>query len=495
MTNDFNKLQKDLRTLTEPEWEKRGERMALALFQRTAKQVPAYKKFLKKMGIDPHTIRTIADFRNVPLTTKENYLKAYPLNELLPGGKMDRTRMISASSGSSGKPFFWPRNIDNITEAALIHELIFTEFFDVAKKRTLFVNTFAMGMWVAGTTTFESVERIAEKYGITVVTPGIDVEQILSVISATGKFYDQIIIAGYPPFVKDVIEAGRERNIGWEKLHIRFLFAAESFSEDWRTHMHEAVGARTGIFTSLNIYGTADALVVAHETPLSILIRRMGTENRNLHRKLFGNDLRVPTCTQYNPAQRYFEELPDSKLIFSASGGIPLVRYDIGDTGNILHLPDITRLFESEGVHLAKEARKVGIAAHTWKLPFITIYGRDKMTTSLYGLKIYPEHVRGALDTKLGNQYVTGRFVMSTKTDSRKNQFLEIHIELRPKVRNNAIVANHIQKKLLEHLRTVNSEYRRLHEAIGVRAVPKIRLHAHQSSSLFDRKGKQKWKE
>jgi len=182
--------------------------------------------------------------------------------------------MISTSSGSTGAPYFWPRGEHQEAESSLIHELLLTEFFHIDTKRTLFVNTFAMGMWVAGTTTYDSVSRIAEKYDMTVITPGIEFEQILGAIEHVGRYYEQIIIAGYPPFVKDIIDMGHERKIAWDKLSVRFLFAAESFSETWREHMHALVKTEDPLFGSLNIYGTADALIVAHETPLAVLMQK-----------------------------------------------------------------------------------------------------------------------------------------------------------------------------------------------------------------------------
>ncbi|KKU79591.1 MAG: hypothetical protein UY04_C0006G0023, partial [Parcubacteria group bacterium GW2011_GWA2_47_7] len=278
MPDIFNVTLRALRDNTEKSWQKRGDAFAMKLFRESADYVPAYKKFLKSNGVNPRAIKDIGTFKKeVPVVTKENYLKAYPLNELLPGGQVSHAQMISTSSGSSGMPFYWPRSLRNIEEASLIHELFLVEFFQIKQKRTLFVNTFAMGMWVAGTTTFESIERIAQKYKITMVAPGIDIEQILTTVDALGAFYDQIIIAGYPPFIKDVIDTGKGRGTPWKKFGVRFLFAAESFSEEWREHIHEAVGITPEFFGSLNIYGTADALLVAHETPLSILIRRLAT--------------------------------------------------------------------------------------------------------------------------------------------------------------------------------------------------------------------------
>jgi phenylacetate-CoA ligase len=83
---------------------------------------------------------------------------------------------------------------------------------------------------------------------------------------------------------------------------------------------------------------------------------------------------------------------------------------------------------------------------------------------------------------------------MSTKTDKKKNQYLELNIELHAKIKNSDQTAKHLSENIINHLRTVNGEYRRLHDALGERAVPKIILHPHRSSALFSRQGKQQWK-
>ena len=128
-----DKARRQLTETSEEEWQRRGEQRALALFHAAAEHVPAYKDFLKKNQIRPEKIKTIEDFKKLPLLDKENYLRAYPLEKLCWYGQLSAAQMISVSSGSSGKPFFWPRGQILDTETALEHELFLASFFELEK--------------------------------------------------------------------------------------------------------------------------------------------------------------------------------------------------------------------------------------------------------------------------------------------------------------------------------------------------------------------------
>lgn len=475
-------------------WIETGRQMALSLFHEAAEKVPAYGKFLKKKGIRPELIKTISDFESVPTIDKKNYLKVYPLKELCFGGDISKLDVISVSSGSSGDPFFWPRSFVQNQEAILSHELFLTDSFDIDKNRTLFLVSFGMGMWVAGTLTYSCLENLASKYPINVIAPGINTDEILKIISNLGSNYSQIIIAGYPPFVKDVIDQGSQRGINWRKFKMRFLFAAEGFSEKWRDYVHDKVGIKNPYKGSLNIYGTADALILGHETPLSIMIRRMAAKNPRLHEKIFGSASRLATLVQYNPALRFFENI-NGKLIFTAKSGIPLVRYDIGDDGGIFGFDKMKELLREFNVDILKEAKKSEISI--WRLPFLYVLGRRDFTAFLYGVNIYPESIRAALEKPETDNFVSGKFLMMVESDKNLNPRLEINIELKKEYSNNSVLlsrlGNRLKNTIINTLKVHNSEYNRLYEAIGKKAEPTIKLYPYGYEKFFKTGMKQQW--
>jgi len=300
------------------EWLELGKKKFLSLFHRAATQVPAYKKFLHKHGVDHQAVATWDDFVKLPTIDKNNYLEKYPLEELCWQDEFSKQHMISASSGSSGSPFFWFRSSWQEFEASLTHELLFYKFWQIDKKKTLLLVNFSMGMYVAGVLTQNCGQRLAQKnYPLTVISPGISITECVRIIKELGGKYEQVILAGYPPFLKDIIDTGSKAGIDWAQTDIKFLFAGEGFSEDWRSYLLKQVGANKEDYPSFSLYGSADANILAHETPASINLRQLASRDSNFAKALFGEIQRLPGYFQYNPLARYFESIEGEIIINS----------------------------------------------------------------------------------------------------------------------------------------------------------------------------------
>ena len=212
--NYYNKFTKE-------EILKIGEKKCLDLFRKTTKFVPAYKKFIQKNKINPTKVKTFKDFTKIPYIDKKNYLRKYPLDELIWHGNKKNIPMISMSSGSSGKPFYWPRSIFQEYETSLTHEIFLNEFFNVDRNKTLVIVAYSMGMYVAGTFTLNSVRALAKKnYEIVAVSPGIDIKEIIKVVKKLSPRFDQTILVGYPPFVKDILDEGTKEGVNWKRINM-----------------------------------------------------------------------------------------------------------------------------------------------------------------------------------------------------------------------------------------------------------------------------------
>lgn len=475
--------------LKSPEfWEKQGQKMALDLFKLASQRVPAYKDFLKKNKIDPKKIKTIKDFRSVPVTDKENYLKKYPLEKLCWDGKLDNNSIISVSSGSSGVPSFWPRGNDLEIETSIIFEMFSKDIFEVNKYSTLFIDGFSMGIYIAGVVILNSALRTSQKgYPLTIMTPGINKDDILRMIKEIGYKFNQVIIAGYPPFIKDVIDQGLQDGFDWKKLKIKFLFAAESFSENWRDYIIAKTGIKDIFNSSVNIYGSADASILGHETPVSVLIRKLACKNPKLKKELFDGIGILPTFVQYNPLFKYFEKL-EKETVFSSFAGIPLVRYNIHDFSGIKSYKEVLNLLNNnEKEYLSNNIKKL------WKLPFIYVFGKSDFTVSLYGLNVYPEHIKIALENKALEDLITGKFVMQTKNKENQDQYLEINIELKELIKPSKITGEKIKKAIIGGLVKNNLEYKCLRQSIGKKSDPEIILWQKGDPNYFAEGIKQRW--
>ncbi len=336
--------------------------VALGLFHSVAATVPAYQAFLAEQSVNPVSIHTIADYQALPLLTKENYLLRYPLAALCRNGQLQACDMIAVSSGSTGKPSFWPRSLADEFQVATRFEQVFYDSFQAETRHTLAVICFPLGTWVGGMYTANCCRHLAGKgYPITTITPGNNQKEILRVVQELGPAFDQVVLLGYPPILKDVIDQGIQQGIEWQRYAIKLVLAGEVFSEEWRSLVGKRVGASAPCYDSVSLYGTADAGVLGNETPLSICIRRYLASHPEAARALFGES-RLPTLVQYDPLSRFFE-VHDGTLLFSGNNGIPLVRYHISDTGGLITYDRMLQFLAEWGFNPLAQLQQEGAGA------------------------------------------------------------------------------------------------------------------------------------
>ncbi|MEK7071277.1 MAG: hypothetical protein AAB966_05725, partial [Patescibacteria group bacterium] len=106
-----------------------GKTATINLFFKAAKTVPAYKDFLKKNKIIPEKIFNFKDFEQIPFTDKKNYIDKYDIKDLVWDGDLSKNSLINSSSGTTGKPYYWPLDTHQIDEGEVIHEMIFKNNF------------------------------------------------------------------------------------------------------------------------------------------------------------------------------------------------------------------------------------------------------------------------------------------------------------------------------------------------------------------------------
>ncbi|HEY4016616.1 MAG TPA: phenylacetate--CoA ligase family protein [Polyangiaceae bacterium] len=443
--------------------------------QGVARDVPAYAAFLARAGVDPSAVRTLDDFARLPPTTKENYHRASPLQELCRGGRLEACDIVAVSSGSTGEPAVWPRFVADEVGTAERFEQVLADAMGGAAKRTLGVICFALGSWVGGMYTTAACRHLAAKgYPITLVTPGNDRAEILRVVRALAPQFDQVVLFGYPPFLKDVVDAGCAESIGWERFSVGLVTAGEVFSEAWRTLVCARLGARDPRADGTRVasmYGTADGGVLANETPLSVRVRQFLADHPAAARQLFG-EARLPTLCQYNPIHRYFE-VDGGELLFTGDGGAPLVRYKILDRGGIVGFRELMTFLGDHGADVAGDLAAGG-EPPVRELPFVYVFGRSSFALSFYGANIYPENVTVALEQPDAARHVTGKFVMQIARSSDEDPVLRVVVELAAGASASDALAADLARAIRGQVERVNSEF--LHYAPEERRTPRVEL-------------------
>jgi phenylacetate-CoA ligase len=488
-------LLRALHTKSEDLWIRRGERQALKLFRAMAERVPAYKKFLKQNKVRPESIKIIKDFRKLPAIDKDNYLRKYPLPELCWDGKFSSERWtIASTSGSTGEPFYFPRQKKQDWQYVLMAELYFLSNFSIDKKSTLYIDAFPLGPWIGGIFTYEAIRLVAEhgKYPLSIYTAGINKKEIIKAVRKFGPFFDQIIIGCYGPFLKDALDDGVREGLDWSVYPIKFVFSAEGFTEEFRDYVLKLVGKPDPFLSTLNHYGTVDLGTMSHETPLAILTRRLALADKNLYSAVFNNSQKLPTITQFLPEQFYFEEVQGG-LYCSADSGLPLVRYNLKDNGGVFTLEQLKKLYTDNGYSLRTEVSKNKLDKTIWQLPFVYVYERNDFSISLYAFQIYPETIRRALQVSQFESQVTGKFTMQVIYDKAMNQGFEVNVELKSSVKATEKLNKDIVGVLTSALLLENSEFQKTHDEIGARIEPKIILWPYEDLTFFRPGTKQQW--
>jgi phenylacetate-CoA ligase len=475
--------------------DRKGRKLAIKVFRYAALKVPAYRQFLSEnaSNVNWESVDSIADFKRLPLLSKDNYLRAYDYADLFPDRQVTAATTISATSGSTGEPFFFPRNEhhDHLYEHSA--ETFLTTQFDLGSQKTLGVIGFALGIWIGGIFTYKTFNKIAQKgYNLTLLPIGVNKDLYLKSIRKFAGYYDQLLLMGYPPFIKEVLDSGSDYGLDWQNYRVRILTAAEGYSEAFRNYIAKKAAVFSPLNDIINIYGTVEQGTLAHETSLANLIRRMASEDRTIFKTLFPKATNLPTLAQYYPENVYIEEVEGQIVVTSYSSAIPLVRYRYSDLGGVLSFDEMLEKLKSLGIDIFAEGVREGVTA-LFQLPFVYVYARADMSIVFRGANIFPGEIRAALDYPDLSDRITGRLTLQRREDEHFNQILDIHVELKRAVMPTEELKGDILIRVIRELVAVNSEFASEYKADSERATPNIVLWPNKHSTYFSGFGKQPW--
>ncbi|KAI8472674.1 MAG: hypothetical protein J3K34DRAFT_519546 [Monoraphidium minutum] len=474
----------------------------------------------------------------IPYTTKESYYGRHPLAARCWGGSLAGADFVHFSSGSSGRPTPWARCADDEGEVAARFEQVLRDSFACHERSSLCVVALPLGSWVGGVFTTMCLRLLSLKgYRLVVTTPGNRVPEIIQIIESLGPSCDQTVILGYPPFVKAVIDEGLAQGVEWGRYALKLVLAGEVFSEDWRALM-AARGAIAEPHRGVaSIYGTADAGVIAVETPLSALVRGWLSAHPEHARALFGRE-RLPTLAQYDPRNRFLELHPEDGTIVVSSlpgdgraeqlreaaaaapgpppaagggggacalRGAPLLRYCIGDAGGVVGFDEMASFLAARGYDPLADGR----CAPVRRLPFVWVFGRSFWAVSLYGANVYVEQVMPAFEgggeeeqEEQGGEggaegggggggggrarlsdLLTGKFVLYVEEDADANPRLALRAETARGVAPGGALAARAARAVRAALLRASSEYAAY--VPQERQLPAVHVYAHSDPQHF----------
>lgn len=453
------------------------------VFQR-AKSIKPYRDLLEKSSTTVGKIRSLEDLKKLPQIDKKSYISKYHLSELL-FQPLSNHYTVERSSGYTGKPNYWPRykGQDNSTEMSLAFALDY--LFETGKRKTLIFNTFALGTWVAGVKISKMLLNIANDIDskITVVNVGVNNKECLEMWMNLYTGYEQTLIMGYNPVVKELLEMAKENGLPFEKHRVNLLIGGEGFSEEWREYVANMLHFKIDDYDQKIVSGYAAAdpgVDLGFDYPICTFVRRLMLKHPELKESIFKNkDVELPLFFQYVPNRVFIEE-DNGELLFTSNNSIPLIRYNLHDRGGVVSFRDMEKVLASYPEY-EDFRRKQKILP----LPFVYVWGRSDGTIALLGAKIYIENIKTAvLQTGL-QRYCTGKFHTCVDYNDNMQQQLNIVLETES-VKLCEDNVEEIKKLIIDSLQKSNSEYRNAYHGNPLVATPKLKfLEKENFDSLY----------
>jgi len=379
------------------------------LFENVRKTVKGYDRFLSE-----HSIKEVNRWEDIPITTKQNYLLTYPINELIRENTFDKCFLIGSSSGfSKSGSVLWLKESEDEEDYIAKVKALFIDNYSIDKKSTLVIVSLALGTWIGGMQLACTLRSLAGKTdGMVVATPGIDLKESAHIAKEFGGMFDQIVWVTNPSSINILYALLRDDK---EMLNgsVYFAVVGEYFTESFREKIALKFGHnQDNVYVVKTGYGSADTGDLGIESRETILLRKFLNNHPEISKKLLG-EKSPPMLFERNT--HAFMETIDGNLIVTKDQFVPLIRYNTKDTGGIIK----KEIFRNTGID--KELYD--------SLPdeILYIFGRTSDAVVFYGtnLNIYAS---GDFLNTLDETYAYGGLYEVKKTEKDDVEFLEFTI-------------------------------------------------------------------
>lgn len=364
-----------------------SEARANAIFWKGVAEVPAYRA---------HVGETVPKtFEEVPITDKISYIKPHieggTIAQTMRGGVLPPVGQCDTSTGTTGRPTMWIRGTEERRTTQTL--LAYAQRVVNGSQPIFFINAFALGPWATGMTASNAFFEQAMTF-----STGPDVEKILDVLAQFPPCGRKYVIAGYPPFMKDLVDAARRRGFDLNPYEITAVVGGEPIGDGTRRAIlrNPEDPSSQGLAEVLSSYGASDLDInIGYESFFEQNLRRLCKEHPLFAAELYGEKEPVPSIFHYDPLNYYIEANEEKELVFTCvrqDRVSPRIRYNLHDRGQVMRVSDVMAIAKKHGVHLETPRTN---------LPLVFVWGREG-TVNYRGAKVPIGHLQDAADAVFG---------------------------------------------------------------------------------------------
>jgi len=323
-----SRFQQYLKSIDENRLRIDSEKKVLEVFRKAARDVPAYKDFLRNSNVSSGDIYDIYDFkRKVPVWDKQAAFGAFrgKVEKLCLPGYFSDIREIISSSGHSGNFSYGLSSRGAQKQLREMTDVMLDYTFGISDKKTLLINALPMGI------------KVRSDY-LVVADTGPRADTVVSLLSEFGFKFEQVIIAADNNFAKNMLEDALDCGVDIKKMKIHLILGEEILAENMRGYLAHILGENLNASDSAFIgssYGIAEfGLNIMFETRETIGLRRLMRKNAPYDAH--------PVIFHYFPTRTYIEEYKAENYTELVMTGLdenailPLVRYNTHDCGKVI---------------------------------------------------------------------------------------------------------------------------------------------------------------
>ncbi len=206
---------------------------------------PFYRPTLKKVGVTAEAITTLDDLRRLPLTTKEDLRRHYPLGYLaVPREEVIR---VHGSSGTTGKPTFVAYTAEDLgTWSNLCARFLVAG--GLRPEHNVHVS-FGYGLFTGGFGLHYGVEKVGAS--IVPAAAGNTPRQVMLI-----RDLDAQVLISTPSYALQVAEVARSQGLDPRELPLEFAhFGGEPWTEDMRGQIEHELN-----LLAFNNYGLSEVM-------------------------------------------------------------------------------------------------------------------------------------------------------------------------------------------------------------------------------------------